>query len=52
MFLKRSYAPELMDDFSIQDERIDRALSELKITNKYLGGISTTKSGLIKSALR
>ena len=35
-----------MDDFSIQDERIDKALSELKIINKYLGGISTTKSAL------
>lgn len=35
-----------MDDFSIQDERIDRALEELNIINKYLGGISTTKSAL------
>jgi ubiquinone/menaquinone biosynthesis C-methylase UbiE len=35
-----------MDDFSIQDERIDRALHELNIINKYLGGISTTKSAL------
>ena len=35
-----------MDDFSIRDERIDDALNELKIINKYLGGISTTKSGL------
>lgn len=35
-----------MDDFSIQDERIDRTLKELKTINKYLGGISTTKSAL------
>ena len=35
-----------MDDFSIHDERIDNALHELKIINKYLGGISTTKSAL------
>jgi len=35
-----------MDDFSIQDRRIDEALSELKIANKYLGGISTTMAGL------
>ena len=35
-----------MDDFSIQDERIDTALSELKIINKYLGGISTTQAAL------
>lgn len=35
-----------MDDFSICDERIDKALHELKIINKYLGGVSTTKSAL------
>jgi hypothetical protein len=29
MFIKRSYSPEIMDDFSIQDERIDEALREL-----------------------
>lgn len=46
MFLKRSYKSEMMDDFSIQDERIDAALSELKITNKFLGGVSTTAEGL------
>jgi 2-polyprenyl-3-methyl-5-hydroxy-6-metoxy-1,4-benzoquinol methylase len=46
MFLKRSYSPEIMDDFSIQDERIDDALIELGVVNKYLGGISTTNDGL------
>ncbi len=46
MFLKRIYRPEIMDDFSIQDERIDLALTELKLINKFLGGISTTKLGL------
>ncbi|HSL87764.1 MAG TPA: methyltransferase domain-containing protein [Ignavibacteriaceae bacterium] len=44
--MKRSYEPELMDDFSIQDERIDTALKELKTINRYLGGVSTTKSAL------
>lgn len=44
--MKRSYEPELMDDFSIQDERIDAALKELKVINYYLGGVSTTKSAL------
>ena len=44
--MKRSHELEIMDDFSIQDERIDEALNELKIINKYLGGISTTKSAL------
>jgi len=44
--MKRSYDEEIMDDFSIQDGRIDKALNELRIINKYLGGISTTKSAL------
>jgi ubiquinone/menaquinone biosynthesis C-methylase UbiE len=35
-----------MDDFSIKDERIDIALNELKVINKYLGGILTTKTAL------
>lgn len=48
MFIKRNYTSEIMDDFSIKDERIDSALKELKIINKYLGGISTTKAGLKK----
>jgi len=46
MIFKRSYKPELIDDFSIRDERIDLALQELKIINKYLGGNKTTKKGL------
>lgn len=44
--MKRSYQAELMDNFSIQDERIDIALNELKVINKYLGGILTTKTAL------
>ena len=44
--MKRSYEPELMDDFSIQDERVDFALNELNIINRFLGGVSTTKSAL------
>ena len=44
--MQRSYEVEIMDDFSIRDERIDIALGELKVINKYLGGISTTKSAL------
>ena len=46
MSLKRSYTPEIMDDFSIRDERIDLALIELTIANKLLGGVSTTEAGL------
>lgn len=44
--MKRYYEPELMDDFSIHDKRIDDALKELKVINKYLGGVSTTASAL------
>lgn len=35
-----------MDDFSIHDERVDLALKELRIINRFLGGITTTKSAL------
>jgi len=46
MLIKRHYKKELMDDFSIVDHRIDEALHELKLVNKYLGGINTSFSGL------
>lgn len=45
MFIKRSYEKEIMDDFSITDSRIDIALSELKLVNRFLGGVSTSKTG-------
>jgi ubiquinone/menaquinone biosynthesis C-methylase UbiE len=48
MFLKRNYSPEIMDDFSIQDERIDTALNELKLVNKYLGGKRTSNAAIKK----
>ena len=48
MLLKRSYEKEIMDDFSIDDERINLALSELKVINKYLGGNRTSSQGLRK----
>lgn len=51
MFLKRSYQKEIMDDFSITDERIIDALNELKVINKFLGGNSATKKGM-KSFLK
>ena len=40
-----------MDDFSIKDERVDKALKELKIINYLLGGNSTSKAG-IKEVLK
>lgn len=46
MLLKRSYHKELMDDTSINDARIDTAYKELHIINKFLGGISVTRSGI------
>ena len=49
--MKRIYDSEIMDDFNIQDERIDKALDELKIINKFLGGVSTSKFGLAKLKL-
>ncbi|MCZ6702075.1 MAG: methyltransferase domain-containing protein [Ignavibacteria bacterium] len=45
MFLKRSYEKEIMDDFSINDGRIDKALDELKIVNRFLGGRNTSVAG-------
>ena len=46
MFLKRSYDPEILDDFSIQDERIDSALKELNIINSLLGGNRISRKGI------
>lgn len=46
--MKRLNVPEMMDDFSINDERIDAALGELKIINKFLGGSRVTRMGLKK----
>ncbi len=46
MFKRRSYQKEIMDDFSITDDRIKTALNELEIINKYLGGRSTSRKGL------
>lgn len=44
--MKRHFEKEIMDDFSIEDERIDLALKELNIINKFLGGNSVSKKGL------
>lgn len=43
--MKREYKNELMDDFSINGDRIDNALKELQAINTYLGGNSTTNAG-------
>jgi 2-polyprenyl-3-methyl-5-hydroxy-6-metoxy-1,4-benzoquinol methylase len=46
MFFKRSYDPEILDDFSIQDERVDNALKELKTINSFLGGNAISHEGI------
>ncbi len=43
--LRRRHDAEIMDDFSIQDARIDDALYELKLVNRFLGGKATTQKG-------
>lgn len=48
MFLKKYSQPELMDDFSIQDDRIDVALRELRLINYFLGGNTGSKRGVSK----
>ena len=45
---KRIYTSEIMDDFSINDKRLDEALIELRIINKLLGGNSTSAEGLMR----
>ena len=37
-FSRRSSAPELMDDLAIGDERLTRALDDLRLVNRFLGG--------------
>lgn len=46
MKLHRSEQAEIMDDFSIQDERIDQALRELTVINTWLGGHTTSRTGV------
>jgi len=48
MLLKKYNGPELMDDFSIQDERIDSVLRELRLINYFLGGNAGSKHGVSK----
>ena len=47
----RSAQKEWMDDFSIQDERIDGALKELAVINTWLGGHAASRAG-VRSLLR
>lgn len=44
----RSTSREIMDDMSINDERIDAALEELTVINRLLGGDSVSISGIAR----
>jgi ubiquinone/menaquinone biosynthesis C-methylase UbiE len=46
MFLKRSSNKEMMDDFSMVDNRIKKALEELYTINRFLGGYAVTQKGI------
>jgi ubiquinone/menaquinone biosynthesis C-methylase UbiE len=50
-FRERSDADELMDDFSITDERLTDALEQLRLVNRFLSGYSTTMA-VLKPFLR
>lgn len=45
-FSRRLEAKERMDDFSITDERLTRALADLRRTNRWLGGYAATDAVL------
>lgn len=46
MFLKRSYHMEMMDDISVNKGKLTRALKELRIINRLLGGNSVSREGI------
>jgi hypothetical protein len=48
MFLRRRYDKEIMDDFSITDDRLTAALDELRTINTWLGGSGTSRAGIRK----
>jgi hypothetical protein len=47
MLMRRRYDKEIMDDHSIADERIVRALDELRVINTFLGGKSVSTDGIL-----
>ncbi|MDD8016924.1 MAG: methyltransferase domain-containing protein [Bacteroidota bacterium] len=46
MIFSRSVQKEIMDDVLINDERMDDALRELTVINKWLGGNATSRKGV------
>lgn len=51
MLLRKSKNSEILDDFTITDERIDEVLYELKKINRFLGGKKVSNAG-VKQLLR
>ena len=45
-FQTRTNEDELMDDFSITDDRLTSALEQLRLVNRWLGGYSTTMAAI------
>jgi 2-polyprenyl-3-methyl-5-hydroxy-6-metoxy-1,4-benzoquinol methylase len=45
-FEKRSYQPEIMDDFDLQGEELKQTLSDLDKINTWLGGNKITLNGI------
>ncbi|HLP17585.1 MAG TPA: methyltransferase domain-containing protein [Bacteroidota bacterium] len=48
--MRRRYDKEIMDDISITDGRIRRALDELRIINIFLGGRNISRDGIVTLA--
>ena len=46
MTMMRQVGVEMMDDFSIDDERLERALYDLRAVNRWLGGYATIREGV------
>jgi ubiquinone/menaquinone biosynthesis C-methylase UbiE len=52
MLGSRSSSLEMIDDMSIKDQRIDDALDELKVINRFLGGDRISRVGIRRLARR
>ncbi len=44
---RRSLQAEMMDDLSIDDERLTKSLDQLRLVNRYLGGLSAVSNALL-----
>ncbi|MFQ5570902.1 MAG: methyltransferase domain-containing protein [Rhodothermales bacterium] len=46
-FTERLHAEEMMDDFSIVDERLEEALKNLRSVNRWLGGYAASMAAML-----